>query len=280
VSWFRLLRLRLLPSALCDILCGVALAGGVTLGQGWQVLSLMAGSALLYVSGMVWNDVADAERDRRTGASRPIANGELSRSGAALLAALLMGTGLWVLAKDPYWALALFMALGILVYDFLGSRVPLIGAPLLGLIRAANLFLGVLGMGVDPGLQDLFIPAIYALYIALIVWHGSLEDARDTEVRRASQKIMLCAAPLPLLCAAFLPYGWLTLLAASPQFWLILRFARQPFASTAACTGLLLRGISRFTAAVCLGTGQWLLASLCLALAWLVPAVLGRIRWS
>ncbi len=199
---------------------------------------------------------------------------------AALVATVLMGSGLWILAQDSTWILALAMALGILLYDFVGSRLLWFGAPLLGTVRAANLLLGSLGMGDDLGLQDLILPALYGLSIALIVWHGSLEEATQSRSIRYGRRIRSWALPLPLLAAAFVPYFWLTLLAATPQVLLLYRFSREQAPVTAAGTGLLLRGISRFTAAVCLGTGQWILAALCLALAWWVPPILGRVRWS
>jgi len=280
VAWIRLLRLPLLPSTFCDILCGAALAGGLDRGQFPTLLVLLAGSALLYLSGMVWNDVADADRDRTLGARRPIADGDIPRLAAAVLALLLMGGGLWCLAWDPVWPLALSLALGILLYDFLGNRRPWLGAPLLGTVRATNLLLGMIGMGSLPALPDLWIPALYGLSIALIVGHGSLEDRQSMQVLHRGRQLRLLAVPLPFLCAFVLPHPWLVVLGASPQAFLLLRSVTYASPPTAAGTGLLLRGISRFTAAVGLGTGQWILAVTCLLLAWAVPPLLGRIRWS
>lgn len=280
MAWIRLLRLPLLPSAFCDILCGAALAGGLDRNQFPILLVLLAGSALLYLSGMVWNDVADAERDRTLGARRPIAEGEIPRLAAAVLALILMGGGLWCLAWDPVWPLALYLALGILLYDFLGNRRPWLGAPLLGTVRAANLLVGMIGMGSLPAHPDLWIPALYGLSIALIVGHGSLEDRQGIQALQRGVQLRLLAVPLPFLCALVLPHPWLVVLGASPQAFLLLRSVTQTSPSTAAGTGLLLRGISRFTAAASLGTGQWILAGACLLLAWAVPPLLGRIRWS
>lgn len=279
MPWIQLLRLRLLPSAICDILCGAALAGQVE----WSVLvQLVAGSALLYLSGMVWNDVADAERDRMQGVRRPIALGQVPRGGAAILALLLMATGLWLLSGERTLPLAVAISCGILLYDFLGSRLPILGAPLLGAVRGLNLLLGVIGMGMHPAPQSLWIASLYGVSIALIVWHGALEDlgSERPEAGAWGRALRLLSVPLAPLTALWLPWpGW-TLLAASPQVWRLVSTSRREALSLPAGTGLLLRGISRFTAAVSLGTGQWVLAGLCLALAWLVPALLGRIRWS
>ncbi|MEZ5989580.1 MAG: UbiA family prenyltransferase [Planctomycetota bacterium] len=281
-AWLALCRPRLLPSAACDVLCGAALAGGLGLAGTPALLRVLATSLLLYAGGMVWNDVADAKRDAKRFPDRPIPSGRVPRLLAALFGTALLAAA-WLLAPAaPHGPLVLGMVAGVLLYDLVGSRVLVLGAPLLGLLRGANVALGYLILG-DPSLLLPWLAvAAYALYVALVVLHGHEEDA-EAPLAEKSSLLLLTTAFLPFVPAPFLPWGWLAAVAAAPQLLLTLDALRRTFdgrASVEARTGLMLRGLSRFTAALALGTGQWLLAGLCLALAWIVPPLLRRARWT
>lgn len=285
-----LLRLQLLPSALADIFAGAALAGGLSAGNGFGLCLTLLGSACLYLGGMVMNDVADATRDRELAAARPIPSGLITRTWATILATLLLLTAVLLLARERFHVLPICMVLGILLYDFVGNRHPWLGAPLLGSLRAANLLLGYLMIAQSGSATEvlsldgpLFVCALaYAIYIAAAVLHGSLED-EDRPSLWKSRLYLLTAAICPVLPALWLAKTSLVLLGAMPTAWLVARaLARKGCSRTdvAARTGILLRGISRFSLCLCLGTGRILESGIVLALAYVLPLVLRKKRWS
>ena len=61
----QLLRLRLLPSAVNDVLAGAALGAGLLSASLGDVLRTCCTSACLYTAGMVLNDVADVDETAR-----------------------------------------------------------------------------------------------------------------------------------------------------------------------------------------------------------------------
>ena len=94
-GYARLLRLPLFVTAAADSVAGYAaasLAANQALGLG-PVLLVAGVSSGLYLFGMVENDLADIERDRRLGVARPLVTGEATIRGALVL---LMGAILLV----------------------------------------------------------------------------------------------------------------------------------------------------------------------------------------
>lgn len=280
-----LLRLQLLPSALADIFAGAALAGGLSARHGIALTLFLTllGSACLYLGGMVMNDVADATRDRDLSPSRPIPSGQITRAMATLLALALLLAAVLLLPMNRFHALPTAMVIGILLYDFVGNRHPCLGAPLLGSLRAANLLIGYLMFAQTSSAEPLVACGLaYAIYIAATVLHGSLED----EEHAAAWKSRLCAttaALCPVLLALWLPHPGPVLLAAVPTAWLVARTYPKKICSSpqiAARTGILLRGISRFSLCLCVGTGRFLESSIVFVLAYVLPLLLKKKRWT
>ncbi len=125
----QLLRLPNLFTAVADPLAGWFIAGQA--GPLWPALGA---SACLYASGIVFNDCFDYAADCRDRPERPLPRGELSRSFAWTLAAVLMLGGL---ALAPNLK-ALALAGLILLYNGV-RKWPWV----LGLCRAFNMTLGM-----------------------------------------------------------------------------------------------------------------------------------------
>ena len=120
-AWISLLRPPNLPTVPGDSLAGWHLAGGT----GVPAVIAAAGTALLfYLSGLILNDVADIEIDRRERPDRPLPSGRVGR-GAALRAGLLCGVagiGVAALAVPVVLGIGTLLLLAILVYTFATPR--------------------------------------------------------------------------------------------------------------------------------------------------------------
>jgi 4-hydroxybenzoate polyprenyltransferase len=144
---------------------------------GWLLLA----SALLYASGMAWNDLADVERDRIIHPKRPLPSGRLQLT-TATVAATLMGVGAVVaalMAQGPVGAMAALMVLVLaLIYNFEAKHIPWLGSFTMALTRAAHACFALLIIGPDalraalvaadpPGSRWLLA---YPLIVLLYTW--------------------------------------------------------------------------------------------------------------
>lgn len=272
-----LMRLRLLPSAITDVLAGAAIAGGVSGPLVVGVVRTVLASGLIYSAGMVLNDVADAERDRELAPTRAIPSGLVSRRQAAVLGFTMLALGLAVVPWPLPGVIAAVVVALVVAYDFGCTRRPRLGAPVLGLCRAGNVSLGV---AVAGGAVVTAIPilACYAVYVGCAVGHGALEDREPDPI--ASRRLVGIACAVGLLATAFMPQWWLAAVAALPTCFAVARVRAGSEAFVARRTGALLRGLSRFGFGVTVGFAAWVEAAIVFVLAYVVPLALGRRRWS
>ena len=77
IAWLQLLRLPNVFTAVADVMMGYLVTHG-DLQPAAHFALLVAASCLLYLSGMVLNDVFDAEVDAREQPERPIPSGRVS----------------------------------------------------------------------------------------------------------------------------------------------------------------------------------------------------------
>ena len=123
--WFDLARAGNFPSVASNVLAALVLSSIV--GSKWTSPGLLAcaigAGCLIYAGGATFNDVADADFDRRHRPDRAIPRGAVARGVAAWVASLemLLGLGLLVAAGGSVaWAVAL--AATILAYDWIHKR--------------------------------------------------------------------------------------------------------------------------------------------------------------
>ena len=76
-----------------DILAGYFAFVSPADANGIHLASLMVSSALLYISGIVFNDYFDIETDRKERPSRPLPSGKIRKENALLLAVLALAAG-------------------------------------------------------------------------------------------------------------------------------------------------------------------------------------------
>ena len=294
-----LLRLRLLPSAFCDVLAGAAIAGSLIEAELPRLLALLAASGLLYTGGMAWNDVADVERDRALGRrEKPLVAGSVRLGVAALLATSLSAAGLGLLAWQGLWVHGSILLTSILLYDFVGTRVAALGVLLLPLCRILNVALGLAvfaptGFELVPTLRDwspatrdaVLLLLCYGIYVGLAVGHGRLED-RSTPAYGTSRLLLRLAAVTALVASFFSASPSFAVVAALPILFSVGYHDGKTQGATpppiAAGTGVLLRGLSRFAVVLALGAGDLWAAAICALLAYALPWLLrySAARWS
>ena len=147
-AYAELLRISNVLTAAADVWMGMVVATGALSPPAVSV-PLTVTSILLYLSGMVLNDVFDARQDAVDRPTRPIPSGRISRTEAAALGGLLMlgGLGLaaWVGAQnsagEPFFV-ACLLAVAILLYDRWLKHGPM-GPVAMGMCRGLNAALGM-----------------------------------------------------------------------------------------------------------------------------------------
>jgi 4-hydroxybenzoate polyprenyltransferase len=147
-AWLQLLRLPNVLTAVADVMMGYLVTHG-NLRPPEHFLLLAAASCLLYLSGMVLNDVFDSEVDARDRPQRPIPSGRVSLRAAASVGWAMLASGVlvgWFVSFSfGDWrpgSVATLLAVSIVLYDAALKRTPL--APLLmGACRALNVLLGM-----------------------------------------------------------------------------------------------------------------------------------------
>ena len=215
------MRLSLAPSAAADALCGLTLAAGGSLPTSPGTGRIVAASLCAYHGGLVLNDWADREHDRRTRPERPLPAGAIAAGSTLCAAVLLLGAavGLAWSAAPTAGAWMAGVCLLVVAYDLWG-RGPWSGPSLLALCRAGNLGLGFAFVA-DPVLLPVGVAlaSTYGAYVFLASRLGRMEDGEDAQElgQRPRTLLLPCAALLLLLPAwpAVLP-AWH---APAPAAW-------------------------------------------------------------
>lgn len=132
------------------------LVGLVVQGNRLTALWVVLTSCLLYISGMLWNDLADLERDRTLHPRRPLPSGRISITAGfvvgALVAigALLLSLLITPLTDTAYGFLTAGLVLSLaLLYNFVTKSVPWLGSVNMGLVRLCHAWFALLLLGVD-----------------------------------------------------------------------------------------------------------------------------------
>ena len=92
-GYVELARVSNLPTCVSNVLVGCALGSGGGVFSWPVVLTAGGGVCLLYVFGVVLNDIIDADADRGERPARPIPSGRVTRTGAWLVALFAAGAG-------------------------------------------------------------------------------------------------------------------------------------------------------------------------------------------
>ena len=163
---------------------GVLLAGGASSmsGGGWALIAwLLLGSIAMRGAGCVYNDIVDADLDRKVArtADRPLASGRVSRRAAWLWLLALCAIGLIVLLQLRWQAQA--VALGSLAlvaaYPFM-KRITWWPQAWLGIVFSWGALVGWVEIRAD---NLAVLGALYAGSIAWVIGYDTIYALQDRE---------------------------------------------------------------------------------------------------
>jgi 4-hydroxybenzoate polyprenyltransferase len=147
-AWLQLLRLANVLTAVADVAMGYLVTQG-NLRPAERFTLLASASVLLYLSGMVLNDVFDVDVDARDQPRRPIPSGRVSQRAATAVGWAMLASGVLVAWFAGFisgdlrpGAVATLLAICVVLYDAVLKRTSL--APLaMGACRTLNVLLGM-----------------------------------------------------------------------------------------------------------------------------------------
>jgi hypothetical protein len=197
-AYFDLVRLPNLFTAAADILGGHLYAHGSICDYG-VLLRLSIGSMCLYAGGVALNDVCDAETDARERPNRPIPRGDLSRTRAGLICAILLVAGVALTASTSANAAAISPGLVVCIVLYNGVLKSTFAAPaLMGICRALNL---ALGLSADITHDDaIWGPVLLMwLYVTSLTFFARKESGGGSTARLKMGTLGLFVSTLGLL---------------------------------------------------------------------------------
>ena len=172
-AWLQLFRVPNLFTVPGDPLAGFLIATGGRLDM--RALCAVLASLAIYAAGLAMNDLADFAEDTRDRPKRPLPSGAIPR-GAAWFATVnltLFGLALCFLAGPQALLMGIGTVMGVVLYNFITKKIPVIGALNMGVCRGMSLLLGA-AAGLGPDSQLLasaallapFQPAVAGTHIA------------------------------------------------------------------------------------------------------------------
>ena len=154
-AWLQLFRVPNLFTVPGDPLAGFLIATGGRLDS--RAVCAVLASVCIYAAGLAMNDLADFAEDLRERPKRPLPSGAISRGAAWIVVAnlILLGLGLCFLVGFEAVLMGFGTVLGVVLYNFLTKKIPVIGALNMGVCRGLSLLLGAAaGLSPDPMLLD------------------------------------------------------------------------------------------------------------------------------
>jgi 4-hydroxybenzoate polyprenyltransferase len=155
----------------------------------WPLALLITASSLLYIAGIVLNDVFDLEIDRRQRPERPLPSGRVSLPAARLLGWLLLalgvasGVGAGLFVGHPWpGVIAGLLAACIVLYDAWLKRTPL-GPLAMGSCRTFNVLLGMSALGVPWHTEHYLVAGGIGVYVAGVTWFARKEAQRSSRLQ-------------------------------------------------------------------------------------------------
>ena len=260
-AWLQLARVSNTPTVVSNAVAGAMLVS-TTARTGTVVLVAVA-MALFYTAGMVLNDVADAEIDRRERPERPLPSGAVSPAAALAVFCALIAAGLVLLAgegSEPFFAGLGLVAL-IVLYDLWHKGNPVSPVMMAGCRALVYIVAGLAVADSLPG-------ELWGATALLFVYVVGLTQVAKAEGAGVLSGWPVAAVIAPIVYwAIMLPSAWAALLLAVFAAWLgwtlRLLFVRRTIGPA---VGGLIAGIALFDAlAVASVEGSAAAVAVCLA---------------
>ena len=188
-AWLRLFRVQNLVTVPGDVLVGAAACGALTFARVADVARVCLASVLMYLYGLVDNDLVGAATDPK---SRPLAAGEISLRAARFVRTACLGFAVLALYFGR-GSFPVLVALTIAIQLYNRTKNPL----LMGAARGLNVLLG--GLAWLPA-------AVWFAYIAGVTKYSEREAVDPTNERKVA---WLVFGLLALQLAGLVFYGFL-----------------------------------------------------------------------
>ena len=174
-AWLQLFRVPNLFTVPGDPLAGFLIATGGRLDA--RALCAVLASLAIYAAGLAMNDLADFAEDTRDRPKRPLPSGAIPRGTVwfATVNLTLAGLAFSYLAGPPALLMGIGTVLGVVLYNFLTKKIPVLGALNMGVCRGMSLLLGAsAGLGSDPQMFGGSLPLVIQqpLLTGYQVWFG------------------------------------------------------------------------------------------------------------
>jgi 4-hydroxybenzoate polyprenyltransferase len=188
-QYLQLVRLPNVFTALSNVLAGYFSLTAPASASALDVSMLMGSSALLYVSGIVFNDYFDIEIDRKERPFRPLPNGRVSKQGALALAVSTLAAAnvIAFLVSPASLAVSAALSAVILAYDYRAKHGKL-GPAAMGGARFLNVLLGAspaLFIATALPWYTLFAAGAMFAYVYAITLLSRKEAGEHKDVRKS-----------------------------------------------------------------------------------------------
>ena len=215
-AWLQLIRPPNLPTVPGDPVAGWLLAS-LALAPAHSTVRLVGAllpalsAVLLYMTGLILNDVVDFHEDQADRPQRPLPSGRVSRCVAAMMSLALGLTAIVLAGLCSPTALAVSVLLAVLVitYNFFTKRYLILGSVNMGLCRGVSLILGASALGLTAirSTPVLLGAACLTLYISTVTFLA----ARETRQITFGPLRWLPLTPLLLMAVLFVQLETVTL---------------------------------------------------------------------
>lgn len=202
VAILKLFRFPLVFTAIADSATGRLLLSGELRGAGPTLGLLGLASAGLYFFGMSLNDIADRDRDRAIAPGRVLPSGRLSLGAAraASFGALAVSLAAVSLIRESPLPLRL-TAWGLVVLFIVAYNLLLKEPPVMGLVRAGNLLLGVSSV-LAPGALRVTWPYVFGVALPAFIYVTALTFVSTQEDAAVNRRHLAFGAGFMILGAA------------------------------------------------------------------------------
>jgi 4-hydroxybenzoate polyprenyltransferase len=184
--------------------------GDAVISDLWMLGLLIPASSLLYVGGVVLNDVVDHRLDAVERPNRPLPAGRVTVKAASVFCGILLTLGVlcgWIVSFGAgKWlpgVTASALLACILLYNIVLKNTPL-GPVAMGACRMLNVLLGMSVLGEMFPSSCWLVAGGIGLYITGVTWFARTEAARSKR--------------LPLAAAAIVMMAGIALIAWAPQW--------------------------------------------------------------
>lgn len=223
-AWLQLIRPSNVLTAISDILAGVSLACLFTqevLPEVQTLICISLSSMLLYMGGIIYNDVFDSKLDKIERPERPIPSGRITIVSASILGAIafIAGCFLAYTINLAVFYVALAIVLMCIVYNGWAKHYFILGPIIMGCCRGLNLLLGGAVLG--------FLSSLWYIAIVPIIYIAAVTNVSRGEVYGNNKKALLVSFGLytivvfTLLYFTFLDKNYLALIFIFSFCWMI-----------------------------------------------------------